>query len=801
MNCVRERSPRHYFCKCRVRDTARREGARHAAAPSSRPRIAFRKRRSQVARRDHNAGVTPSSEDDEDGGRNRGLRRTDVVAALSAALVSLAVAIWSLRLWDWTIGTPLMMSGDSTFVGMQLRDIADQGWYWNNPDLGYPFSQNGAMFPELNVIHVLLVKGLGLFAASPFTPGVVYFVLCFPLAALAMYALARSQGLSPWAGFVAGVLFANAPGHQERFGHLWLAAYWVVPLGMWVVLEVLRGRSLLSARAGSGRPGRWLGLRTWLTVGALTAVGLSGVYYVAFTLVLLLVATVAARWRAGTARGWAPGLLSSAYLTAVLLVPLLAARLATRGEVVTGRVPTARSFAESELFAGKFMDLVLPWSGHRLDPLAHLTFAYNAVTHATVETSALGVVALAGWLSLLVVALRSLVTDTPPDADLRRWSALALVAAAFYTVGGAASFVALFFTPQVRTWSRISLYLLLFGLLAVGWWLTHIEARRGRLTVALVAIAITVVGVLDQTNPGRAPDHAAVARQFADLTAYTRDLQAATRPGCPVFQLPVVPFPESAGTPQMNGYDQLLPYLASDDLRFSSGAMRGTASADWQLGVDVTDTARLAEQLAATGFCAVEVDAQGYTPSTDPRSALQTALGAPVAKSADGVFTAYRLPPGTTDPAARSHLLEPVIVALDAYQVGRDGPQDTVGQWIGPDVMLRLANLGTGAVPVKVTMSVAPEGEVDRVLTFVNEQGKEVARTNLPAGSSTPVTLEVTAPPGTTKLTMRTSGEPVRLTDPSIVVSARVSDLRASTTSEVQVASMQEQVETGTVVP
>lgn len=746
-------------------------------------------------------GVTPRSHDGKDVASVRGPRRADVVAALGAALVSLGVAIWSLRLWDWTVGTPLLMWGDGTFVGMQLRNIADQGWYWNNPKLGYPFSQNGAMFPELNVVHVLLVKVLGLFAASPFTPGVVYFVLCFPLAALATYALARSQGLSSWAGFVAGVLFANAPGHQERFGHLWLAAYWVLPLGMWVVLEVLRGRSLLSRRAGSGRLVGWLGVRTWLTLGALTVVGLSGVYYVTFTMVLLLVATVAARWRAGAARGWTQGLLSIAYLAAVMLVPLTAARLASRGETLTGRVPTARSFAESEIFAGKFMDLVLPWAGHRLDPLEHLNFAYNAVTRATVETSALGVVALAGWLGLLLVALRSLVTDTVPDADLRRWSALSLVAAAFYTVGGAASFVALFVTPQVRTWSRISLYILLLGLLAVGWWLTRLETRRGRMAVALVALVITVIGVLDQTNPGRAPDHAALARQFAGLTEYTRNLQAATRPGCPVFQLPVVPFPESAGTPQMNGYDQLLPYLASDDLRFSSGAMRGTTSADWQLAVDTTDVERLAEQLATTGFCAVEVDAQGYTPSTDPRDALETALGAPVASSVDGVFTAYKLPTDTADPALRDHLLEPVVVGVDAYRIQREGPQDTLGQWIGPDAPLRLANLGSESVPVTVTMVVAPEGGADRVLTLVNEQGRGVARTDLPAGTSVPVTFELTAPAGTSRLRMRTSGDPVRLTEPSIVVSARVSDLRVTTPSDVRVASVQEQVEKGTLLP
>lgn len=746
--------------------------------------------------------VTPGP-DDRDHGGNRGASRSgDLGAALAAALVALGVALWSLRLWDWRVGTPFGMDGDSTFVAMQLRDIADQGWYWNNPDLAYPFGQNGSMFPELNVVHVLAVKALGLFASSPYTPGVAYFVLGFPLAALAMYALVRSQGMSRWAAFLAGVLFANAPGHQELFGHLWLGAYWVVPLGMWVVLEVFHGRPLLSPPSGSGLLGGRLGRRTWLTVGALTVVGLSGVYYVAFTLVLLVVAAVAGRWRAGTARGWAPGILSCLYLGGVLLVPLAAAKLATRGEVITGRLPTARAFSESETFAGKIMDLVLPWPGHLLDPLAFLTFAYNAATHATAETSALGLVALAGWLGLVVVALRSLATDRLPDADLRSWSALSLVATAFYTVGGAASFFALFFTPQVRTWSRMSLYILLLGLLAVGWWLTRLEARRGRVTAIVVALLLTVVGVLDQTNPGRAPDYAADATRFAGLTSYTRSLQAATRPGCPVFQLPVVPFPESAGTGQMNGYDQLLPYLASDDLEFSSGAMRGTAAADWQLGVDVGNPQGLATQLAAAGFCAVEVDAQGYTAETDPRPALERTLGAPIATSSDGVFTAYPLPTGAApDAAARARLLEPTIVAVDAYEIGPGGADGAVGQWIGPDVTLRLANLGTTDVPVTVTMTVTPEGPQDRTLTIVDEDGAEVSRTTLAAGRSTPVSLDLVAPAGTTSLRMTTSGDPVRLTQPPIVVSARLSDLTATTSSDARVASMQDQVRTGTVVP
>ena len=180
-------------------------------------------------------------------------------------------------------------------------------------------------------------------------------------------------------------------------------------------------------------------------------------------------------------------------------------------------------------------------------------------------------------------------------------------------MGGLGAWVALFVTPQVRTWSRVSLYLLLLSLLLVGWWLTRLEKRRGALVAGSLALGLVLVGVLDQTNPGRAPDHAATAARFAGARRSTRPpWRRRLGRDCPVFQLPVVPFPESQGIGEMESYDQLIPYLASDDLRFSTGAMRGTAAADWQLGVDLDQPDRLADELAAAGFCALEVDTQGF---------------------------------------------------------------------------------------------------------------------------------------------------------------------------------------------
>ena len=135
--------------------------------PSSLSRIAFPKPARAVGGSTIMHRVTPGSDDRDHGGSRGEAVRATWARRSPSALVALVVAVWSLRLWDWRVGTPFGLNGDSTFVAMQLRDISDHGWYWNNPDLAFPFGQNGSMFPELNVVHVLAVKALGIFAEQP----------------------------------------------------------------------------------------------------------------------------------------------------------------------------------------------------------------------------------------------------------------------------------------------------------------------------------------------------------------------------------------------------------------------------------------------------------------------------------------------------------------------------------------------------------------------------------------------------------------------------------------------------------
>jgi hypothetical protein len=720
------------------------------------------------------------------------LRHPDVLGVIGAALLSTVVAFTSLRLWQWRPGVPITLEGDGPLVLTQLRDILVNGWFWSNDAVGFPLGQNASFFPELNVIHILGVKALGLVSSDPATVGTLYFVIGYPLAGITAYLLARSQHLTIAASVVVGVLFAAAPGHSERFEHLWLASYWTVPLGMWVVIEVARGSTPWDAEHPSDPRRR----RTTLMVLALVLVGLSGAYYAGFTLVLLLAAMLL---RAGAGRErawWRPGLVTMAITAAAAALPLIAARIGMSGTPLTGPRPATRSALESERYAGRLIDLVLPWEGHRLEPLAALTTAYRTAGRPVTETLALGIVGVVGATALLLIALRVLTTGRGAPERLRVWAALSIVAGLFYTAGGMGSIVALFATPQLRTWSRVSIIILLFGLLAVGHWLSR--ERGPRLGWGLAA-AVVVVGVLDQTNPQRGPDYAASEARLSATQQYTRALAAATSDGCGVLQLPVMSFPEGY-VPQ--GYEinsQLVQHLTTSELSWSHGGMRGTQAGDWAFGIDLADPSRLLTELRAAGFCAIEVDTEGVGETVPALAALTEPLGDAVARTSDGRLVAWSLDAaGSGDDAARSRLLEPILVGLNAGAIVlEDG---SVHQDSGPRAAITTSNLGATEVgQIRVSMDVTAIGSAAREVTVI-AGGETVAMATAVEGTPTRLELTIAAPVGYQRLDIRVSGEPVRNTaDRS--VSARFANLTVSTAATAHVVSLHDQAASMLVVP
>jgi hypothetical protein len=195
-------------------------------------------------------------------------------AALAAGLSAL-FGFLVIQPWDGDLDVPYLLAGDANFYHSEVKGILEHGWFWHNPNLGAPEGQQLFDYPGLSgdPLNVLLMKFIGLFTSDAAVVINVFFLLTFPLVGLAAYLVLRRLTVSVPVSIVCSILYTLMPYHFWRGElHLVLSAYYVVPIGAYLVLAVLGDRPLW---------GRWRLTLTTLALCAVIAFASAGYYYAA----------------------------------------------------------------------------------------------------------------------------------------------------------------------------------------------------------------------------------------------------------------------------------------------------------------------------------------------------------------------------------------------------------------------------------------------------------------------------------------------------------------------------------------
>jgi phosphoglycerol transferase len=532
-------------------------------------------------------------------------------AALAAGL-SAVFGFLVIRPWDGDLDVPYLYRADANFYHSEVKGILEHGWFWRNPNLGAPEGQQLFDYPGLSgdPLNVLLMKFIGLFTSDAAVVVNVFFLLTFPLVGLAAYLVLRRLGVSAPVSIVCSILYTLMPYHFFRGElHLLLSAYYVVPLGAYLVLAVLGGRPLW---------GRWRLTLGTLALCAVIAFASAGYYYAAFTVILVAAVAVI---RAVVTRSKRPLREAAAVVGAILALSLvtLAPSLVYWAAHGTNDEATQRLRFESELYGLKLTQLVLPHDQHRIGWLADLRQDYQSWfpgTEATVSTP-LGVVATVGLLWLLAVSLLQVASPGRPVASpLHGQAALATLLALLIAWTGGISLWIAGVWPQIRSWNRLSIFIGFFALLAVGLLLDRalgtLRSRRGgALLGAWVLLVVLAVGVLDQTSTANKPDYAALEAEYRSDGEFVAAIEERLPAGAMVFQLPYRTFPETQPLGRMADYDLMRGYLHSDDLRWSYGFLKGRPG-DPSPALAELPAAQMAGDVAAAGFSGIYVDRFGY---------------------------------------------------------------------------------------------------------------------------------------------------------------------------------------------
>jgi phosphoglycerol transferase len=588
-----------------------------------------------------------------------------------------------LNLWHAHPRIPFVYWGDALSTEVYYKSTIEHGWFSSIPEVGAPWGRHTYDFPFSDNLHMLAANLL-----LPLTHNFaivinLYYMVTFPLAAMSAAWCSRVLGLSRLTAAAIGIVYAYAPYHIWRGEpHLFLAAYYPVPLIVVLLFRTLQGEPLWNRRSTTGR---WAIARQWLTgrntanVAIIALLGTASAYYCLIALLFFCLAVLVAAVQSRlTRRVWGV-IVAAGVLGFVMLLNLLPHLLYERAHGANPVVPV-RTPQQTEVYALKLSSLVLPWTYHRIQALSDFRARYDGTFPLPSESPALGLVGALGLIFLLVVALLAIMQALAPGSRIswssdfwnkqRMLAGLTVFGFLTATVGGISTLITLLVTDIVRSWNRMDIFLALFTLCSVGLLLERVALRigsTGRLKnrrllqiglAAAVAVVVVGVAVLDQTTSRPTQTKAAVAEWQSD-EQFVHAIEARVPHRSIIFQLPFMQYPESAPIHGMLDSEQFRSYLHSKSLRWTYGGVRGRPESDWPATPSSEPVPTMCGMLVAAGIAGIEIDRAGYPANAKAiEASLRTTLRQAPMISPDQRFSFWTLDAYAEEVRARHPLAQ-----------------------------------------------------------------------------------------------------------------------------------------------
>jgi phosphoglycerol transferase len=523
--------------------------------------------------------------------------------------VGAVVAAW-VQPWNTSLRVPLRYRGDGLFYSMNVKTVIETGWFQQTDRLGAPFGQDLFDYPlGGDNGNYLIIKFLALFSGDFGLVHNAFYLLGFWTAAWAAYFCARVLGTSRYAAIAVAMLYAFTPFHLIRVGHVMLAHYAVVPIGVVLAVRTATGRSFV-------RPDgqRWHAL---IWIAACIAIGSFGAYYFVFTLITIaFVALVSAIVNRST-RPVSASAKFGGLIVVVMILNQLGSLLYQRRNGPNPNVAD-HSPLDFDTYSFRLIQSLTPVPGTRIPLLDDATAVLDEGFPSEDSmyfglVGAICLVAMLVWVVLRIVSPRFSM-DSPPVMNL--FVACAGLWILIATTGGLSWFVLLADFDRIRSWSRASIVIVFVVLVWGARQITDLVAHRigdrpiSTWTKLGAVMLVCAIGLADQLTPEVSPTVDDGAERYSIDRDFFTQVEADLPVGALVAQLPIISFPE-ARLNDSAPYDPLRGFLHTTALRFSYGGLRGRES-DWQENLVDASTTESIDAFIAFGFEALVVDRGGY---------------------------------------------------------------------------------------------------------------------------------------------------------------------------------------------
>lgn len=659
--------------------------------------------------------------------------RRDLPFLLITCVLALLWSGWYLYCLTDKFTLPPDYTGDSLWYGMVFRTIIEHGSHYQTERLGAPFGLMLYDFPYFYWTQLGLSRLLAWVTQDPTTLFIGFLLVSSSVTAAASFVAFRYFGLKIGFALAAAVIYTNLPFHLLRMpGHVFLSAYYGIPLALLTAYAVTTGRHRIPL---------------WVALAAAAICGGSGIYYAALAGAALLFVGI---FDGGLGRlAWRRWLMVFGVLCLSLSANLLP-NLVYWSEQGTNPGGFSRTARESELYGLHPLQLFLPQSEHIVKPWQDLSKRYAAEGMFGNEsmTASLGLVATFGLLAAfghLLAPGRFRLADKASRwlARMGLWLFLCAVS------GGIGTFFAYTVSPYLRALNRWSLALGFIGLfVSLALLQASSQSRRPALLWASLVLVATLA-VVDQTPYQSSDSDAAATKRvnFASDQAFVRQLESTLPKYANILILPYIAFPEAPPLHKEGVYAPLRLYYHSRNLRFSYGAMKARLPAAWIETLSELPPEHLILAAEKSGFAAIVLLRNAYLKQS-PELEFNQRLGSPLALSETQEFVAYRLVP-------RGDQAIPLDIPPELGKGWHSWEMNDSQRWAWSkgNAVLRLFNFES--VEKDLVLSFSLHSFSDRIVRIVFE-GQEKARFDLMPQVMQNVRLTLHLPPGISQVQLLT---------------------------------------------
>lgn len=516
---------------------------------------------------------------------------------------------------NFDISMPILYAGGDDYSVYKNAKMLDEntGWVFETERLGAPYGAKYLDFMPDSLMNVdnLLIKVMGIFTSDVVTNvNLTVFFLFFLIAGTAYYCL-RKMGVRGEFAITGAVVFDFIYYHYVRLiGHFSLSAYEFVPLSVLLCIWLWQDDRIFDG----GRQFFKYKKNYIILLFSLLIANNGIAYYPFFTCLFLGITGVSKAIKEKRLRPLAKmfGMIASvAVFMLISLVPCLVYQFRN------GSLLTYRSVLDSELYAMKIIQLLVPYKDYGIKKMQEFHEEYNNVFVFTeAHASYLGLVAGLGFLFLLFYVFCKKHEKNNFTNILLLLCELNLFAVLFATVGGFSSIFSNFVTGLIRGVNRVSIFIAFFGIAALCIFMTDfIKGRRKKWVKAVGCIlfaAIVVLGLYDQIPGEITGNSVAFAAEKKSDSEFIQRIEGEVAKGAMIYQLPYHPYPEGGPVNNMADYHLLVGFLYSDTLRWSYGGSKGREGDLWNQSVSALPPDQMVTSVKEKGFAGIYIDKRAY---------------------------------------------------------------------------------------------------------------------------------------------------------------------------------------------